>query len=116
MNKRSVGASYEGIACDYLKNRGYTILEKNYRNRAGEIDIIAMDGEYICFIEVKYRRDRGCGMPLEAVNFKKQKNIIKVAKYYLMMKGHTEWTPCRFDVVAIEGEDITLLQNAFEGA
>ena len=114
MNKREVGSKYENIAVSYLQEQGYTILEQNYRNRIGEIDIIAKDKEYLCFIVVKYRKDNGCGTPRAAVNYPKQKNISKVSMYYMMKNGLSEWTPCRYDVVAIEGEKIALYKNAFE--
>ena len=61
MNKRSVGSIYEQLAAEQLINMGYSVLACNYRNRFGEIDIIAKDGDTICFCEVKYRRDNGCG-------------------------------------------------------
>ena len=60
MNKRQTGTDYESLAAKYLVEQGFTIIEKNYRNRTGEIDIIARDGEYICFVEVKYRKDDRC--------------------------------------------------------
>ena len=97
MNKRSVGSIYEQLAAEQLINMGYSVLACNYRNRFGEIDIIAKDGDTICFCEVKYRRDNGCGRALEAVGYSKQKKIISVARYYLMTHGLNEWTPCRFD-------------------
>ncbi len=113
MNKRQVGGDYEQRAAAYLIEKGMSILEMNYRNRGGEIDIIAKDGEYICFVEVKYRTTNQYGSPLEAVNYRKQQQIRKVAQYYLMRHGLSEWTPCRFDVVAFEGEELTYLENAF---
>lgn len=102
------------MAADYLKENGYEILEYNYRNRIGEIDLVAKEGEYLCFVEVKYRKGTSQGSPFEAVNRRKQQNISLVAKHYLLTRGHSEWTPCRFDVVGITGEDIELVQNAFE--
>lgn len=114
MNKRKVGTTYEQIAAEYLKEQGYEILECNYRNRIGEIDIIGRDGEYLCFVEVKYRSDSVYGFGAEAVNLRKQKNIIRVAQFYMMKHELSEWTPCRFDVVAIDGAEISLIQNAFE--
>lgn len=113
-NRRQIGTAYERVAAEYLEGLGYEILEYNYRNRIGEIDLIAKDEEYLCFVEVKYRSDGSCGTGLEAVNYRKQKNIIRVAQFYLMKQGLSEWTPCRFDVVSIDGEDITLVKNAFE--
>ena len=113
MNTRKLGTSYEKIAADYLTDKGYEILEMNFRNRMGEIDIIAKDKEYYCFVEVKYRKNSSCGYALEAVTAKKQRIIRKVAMYYMMINNLNEWTPCRFDIVAIDGEEISLLQNAF---
>lgn len=113
MNKRQLGGEYEKLAAEYLKAQGYVILEQNYRCRSGEIDLIARDGEYLCFIEVKYRRETTCGSPFEAVGLHKRMQILKVARYYLMKKKLNLDTACRFDVVAIEGNEITLLRNAF---
>ena len=113
-NRRQTGARYEKLAAEYLTEHGYEILEYNYRNRTGEIDLVAKDGEYLCFVEVKYRRDTSSGSPLEAVGRRKQQNISKVAKYYLLTHGYSEWTPCRFDVVGITGEKFELVKNAFE--
>lgn len=113
MNKRQIGSDYEKQAAEYLKAKGMKILEMNFRNRGGEIDIIAKDGDYICFIEVKYRTTNQFGSPLEAVTYHKQQQIRKVAHFYMMCKGLHEWTPCRFDVIAFEGDTITHLENAF---
>ena len=95
MNKRSVGSIYEQLAAEQLINMGYSVLACNYRNRFGEIDIIAKD---------------------EAVGYSKQKKIISVARYYLMTHGLNEWTPCRFDVIAVDDDEVTVLKNAFEGS
>ena len=116
MNKRSVGSIYEQLVAEQLINMGYSVLARNYRNRFGEIDIIAKDGDTICFCEVKYRRNNGCGSALEAVGYSKQKKIISVARYYLMTHGLNEWTPCRFDVIAVDEDEVTVLKNAFEGS
>ena len=116
MNKRSVGSIYEQLAAEQLINMGYSVLACNYRNRFGEIDIIAKDGDTICLCEGKYRRDNGCGRALEAVGYRKQKKIISVARFYLMKHGLDEWTPCRFDVIAVDDDEVTVLKNAFEGS
>ena len=113
VNKRQTGTSYEIKAEEYLIQKGYQILERNFRNRSGEIDIIAKDGEYFCFIEVKYRATNAYGSPLEAVDFRKQNQIRKVANYYLMRNQLSEWTPCRFDVIGFVGEEMTHIENAF---
>jgi putative endonuclease len=113
INRRQIGTDYESCAAEYLKAQGYEIVERNFRCRTGEIDIIAREGEYLCFVEVKYRAGAGCGSPLEAVNYHKRQKILGVAKYYMMCHGLPTDTACRMDVVAIEGREITLLRNAF---
>lgn len=113
MNKREIGAEYEQKAVRYLESAGYRILDRNYRCRIGEIDIIAVQNEYLCFVEVKYRGNRGQGYPEEAVNYRKQQKIIQTAEVYMKQKKISFDTPCRFDVVAMEGEEIRLIQNAY---
>lgn len=114
-NQRAVGAFYEKRAGEYLESMGYLIIEYNFRCRLGEIDIIAKDGKCLVFCEVKYRSDERKGHPLDAVDGRKQRVISKCAAYYLMKK-RLQNIPCRFDVVSIEGENITLIRNAFEAA
>ena len=116
INKRAVGTAYEKLAGEYLTGQGYEILEYNFRCRMGEIDLVAKDGEYLVFVEVKYRSNGRTGSPLEAVDSRKQRVISKVASYYCLTHGHGEGQPCRFDVVAINGEEYTLIKNAFEYA
>ncbi len=111
-NKREIGNIGEDIACKYLESKNYKILERNFRCRSGEIDIIALDGDYIVFIEVKYRKDNSFGLPRESINYYKQRNISKVASYYLLTKNAFHKN-CRFDVVEVMGEQIEIIQNAF---
>lgn len=112
-NKRKIGNDYERLAGEYLKAQGYEILEYNFYTRAGEIDMIAKHDGYLVFIEVKYRKNASSGHPFEAIFIQKQKSISKCALYYMKKKGLTD-VPVRFDVVGILGEQIQLLQNAFE--
>ena len=100
-------------AQSYLTEKGYEILEYNYRCKLGEIDIIARDGDYLVFCEVKYRADDRKGTPAEAVDYAKQRVISKSALYYMTVNGIDE-IPCRFDVVSIEDDRIILYQNAFD--
>ncbi|WP_124066511.1 YraN family protein [Clostridium sp. E02] len=113
MNTREIGSTYESLAASFLKQAGYDILEQNYRDRSGEIDLIANDGKYYVFIEVKYRANGKKGDPAEAVDAKKQFKIRNMARRYLYRHHLEEDTPCRFDVVAILGQDVRLIQNAF---
>ena len=113
MNKRKTGTEYEELAARWLTGKGFEILEKNYRCRIGEIDLIARDREYLVFCEVKYRAGTGKGYPAEAVDFKKQRVISKCALYYLTKKGTMELS-CRFDVVSILNDKIQVIKNAFD--
>ena len=117
-SRKATGRSGEDLAALYLEQQGYTILERNYRLRIGEVDIIARDGEYLVFIEVKTRRSNRFGSPFEAVDVRKQKKIFQLAAAYLQGKE----LPVRFDVVAVhlneqgvrkQGVRIEILKNAF---
>ncbi len=118
------GQEGETIAADYLKKRGYKIVEQNFRCSIGEIDLIAWEGETLVFVEVKARSSSQFGGPEGAVTLRKQEKIIRVASAYLQQKKLLT-VLCRFDVVAVikaarplqdgTGVAITLFQNAFEG-
>lgn len=115
MQSNIYGKKSEIIASQFLKNKGYKILEVNYKNKIGEIDIIAQDKDYLVFVEVKARLSRAFGDPLEAVNYQKQQKIRRIAELYLIIKRKTN-VNCRFDVVSIlgnENPEITHIENAF---
>ena len=82
MNKRQTGSEWEQKAADYLAHNGMCIRERNFRNRQGEIDIIGTHDGYLVFAEVKYRSSPSMGHAAEAVDFRKQKQICRVADYY----------------------------------
>ena len=114
MNKRQIGTLYEEKAARCLQAAGYEILERNYRCRAGEIDLIAKDHDFLVFVEVKYRRNGSSGVSLEAVTPAKQRVISRVAQFYLTVKYNSVDVPCRFDVVGIDGDRLQWKKNAFE--
>ncbi|MDO4488766.1 MAG: YraN family protein [Eubacteriales bacterium] len=114
LNKRKIGSDYEERACEFLKKLGFMILERNFRNRTGEIDIIARDGRFISFIEVKYRSSLNTGFPSEAVNLRKQQKIINTSRYYLYTH-HLSEAYVRYDVVEICGNETRIIKNAFGG-
>ena len=113
LNKRELGTAYERKAGEYLEGLGYKILTYNFRNRYGEIDIIAMHKGYLVFVEVKYRANQSKGDALEAITLSKQKTICKVALYYMKKERLMDF-PVRFDVVGINGQEMQVIQNAFE--
>lgn len=112
-SSRAVGLRYEELAARYLTDKGYRILQRNYRCKLGEIDLIAKERGYLCFIEVKYRTNERVQNAAGAVNQAKQRRISRAAAYYLAEKGYCEDTPCRFDVVGITPEKIQVIRNAF---
>ena len=115
--RQEYGRRGETEAIRYLKKRGYRILEQNYRNRLGEIDIIAIDGRSIVFVEVKARSGRRFGTPKWAITPKKQRKISMVALSYLKATRQTE-AKARFDVVTFQSENgvprIEIIKNAFD--
>ncbi len=115
MNNRAVGSIYEEKAKEYLLEKGYQILAKNFRCRIGEIDLIARNEGYLCFIEVKYRSGMTKGYPAEAINLNKIRRITRTAQFYMLLHKLPQNTPCRFDVVVILEHEISLIKNAFDG-
>ena len=113
VNKRAAGADKEQLAARYLVDNGYTVLERNFRNKTGEIDIIAQNDNLIVFVEVKYRSSKKYGYAVEAVSYRKQQIIRQVAMYYLTTRYKSCDIPCRFDVIGIDGTYITHIKNAF---
>lgn len=123
IGKKDLGAKGEEIAVSFLKSKGYRIVERNYRVRLGEIDIIAEQGGDLVFIEVKTRTDILYGSPFESVTLQKQKQLSKVALEYMNKKSCHD-RPSRFDVVGVRlqmlNSDITrdasieIMQNAFD--
>lgn len=99
-NLKRIGNWGEAAAVGLLKKKGYVILERNFRGERGEIDIIARDNETLVFVEVKTRFHEGFGNPEDAVDYRKQAQIGKVAMVYLTEMGLEE-ADCRFDVVAV---------------
>ncbi|MBO6159617.1 MAG: YraN family protein [Firmicutes bacterium] len=113
-NKRLEGSVYEERAAEWLEEQGLIILERNFRCRQGEIDLIALDEDVLVFVEIKYRRTRNTGFAIEAVNPRKQAVIRRVAQYYLLKKRKSENVPCRFDVLGFDGARVTWIKNAYE--
>ncbi len=113
-----IGSEGERAAAEFLEARGYRILDRNYRTRLGEIDLIAAEGRTLVFVEVKVRRNDRFGGPAAAITSAKQARIARLAQQYVLSRRLGE-RPCRFDVVLIWGDDpktrrIELLPGAFE--
>ena len=108
-----VGRYGENAAVEFLKDEGYTILERNFRGANGEIDIVAIKDGQLSFVEVKSRKNTDFGYPAEAVTLKKQKKIINAAKVFLMR--FEEYNEISFDVCEVYTKErrINYIQNAF---
>lgn len=101
MSTIDIGNKGEDLACKYLQKLGYKILERNYRIRGGEIDIIAKDKEYLVFVEVKTRYSHDFGLPVESMTPWKIKYLLKTARFYLQKVGWGNG-PYRLDFVAVD--------------
>lgn len=115
--KQILGQEGERIAERYLKKKGYTLVERNFRCHTGELDLIALDRKVIVFIEVKTRTDDRFGTPLESVDRWKQQRMIRAALFFLSQHRLHD-RECRFDVIGISfsGREpvVEHIQNAFE--
>ena len=115
LNHKELGNWGEEIASNFLQDKGYQIQVKNYRCKQGEIDLIALDGKDLVFIEVKTRRNSTFGLPQEAIDKRKMKRLYMVAKNYLYINRIANQN-CRFDVVNILIKDkdyeIDVIKNA----
>jgi putative endonuclease len=115
--KQTLGREGEAVAEQFLRKKGYKVVERNYRCSAGELDLIVLDRRVVVFVEVKTRSGRGFGSPLEAVEFRKQRKMIRAAQFFLSAnKLHQR--DARFDVVGIywSGREpvVEHIENAFE--
>lgn len=95
------GAWGEEVACRYLQKQGYAILERNFRCRTGELDIVARMGETLCFVEVKSRKGLGTGYPAEAVTEQKQRHLRSAAEFYLHTHRLRGIDELRMDVIEV---------------
>lgn len=109
-SNREKGREGERLAVEFLKKQGVKIIEKNWKTRFGEIDLIGLDKGCVVFIEVKWRKNSSFGHPLESITPAKIKKIFATAKAYLKQMGWTD-REVRFDVVGIEGENINYIKG-----
>ena len=116
------GQYTESLACEYLKNKGFKLIEKNFTCRLGEIDLIMKDNNSFVFVEVRYRRNNNFGSGVESVTASKQKKLIKTASLYLQQHDKLNKYASRFDIISITGNietsninniDFYWVENAF---
>lgn len=118
-DNKSKGQHYESLASDYLKEQGLKLLNRNFQCRFGEIDLIMMQREVLCFIEVKYRTSMGYGGAASAIPAQKQKKIVKTAQIYIAENDRLKQHAMRFDALLMQQQkgdqniSIDWIQNAF---
>jgi putative endonuclease len=107
------GTLAEEAAANFLAGRGLRLLERNYRCRFGEIDLIMADGRTLVFVEVRYRRNKSFGGALESITHAKREKLLRAARHY--MGTRKEFPACRFDAVLLNGdtEELEWIENAF---
>lgn len=112
MDRKQRGDSVEKAAVAFLRSKGYEVIVENYRCPEGELDIVCRDGEEIVFVEVRSRADARFGGALYAVSQAKQQQVARVAQAFLSRtRSHSD--TCRFDVVAVTGDEIEHIIDAF---
>ena len=111
LRNKILGRQGEELTCKYLKQHGYKIIERNYKTPFGEADIIALQGDTYCFVEVKTRASDRFGVPAEAVDDKKQKRYRQIAGYFCAQKK--EEVPVRFDVASVYEGQLEYFEDAY---
>jgi putative endonuclease len=114
---RDRGQVAENLAADFLRSKGYRIVDRNFLCRFGEIDIVARDGEELVFVEVRSRKTAQSLDPIYSVNWRKQQKVIKAAQIYLSQRPTYAPIPSRFDVVIVTlgpQPDVVLVKDAFQ--
>jgi putative endonuclease len=109
---QSAGDRGEERAARFLECRGLRIVARNYRTRQGEIDLVAMDGHVLVFVEVRMRASARFGGGAESVDYRKRSRLVAAARHYLMRLGREP--ACRFDVVSLECDAPTWIRAAFD--
>lgn len=112
----TLGSRAENLALDFLQRQGMKLRHRNFNSRYGELDLVMQAGEYLVFVEVRYRKDQRFGGALESVDQRKQSKLRRTAEFYLQKHKSTD-SPCRFDILCIGGQlsqpTIDWIENAF---
>ena len=116
---KQAGREAEASALLYLQQQGMQLIAQNWLCKRGELDLVMLDGDTVVFVEVRYRRHSGWGGALHSVDFRKQQKVILAAQLFLQHETRWADSPCRFDVVAIEGQPgsgapLNWLKSAFD--
>lgn len=115
MDRQLIGKDAERSAEHWLVSQGLEFIQRNMRCRVGEIDLIMTDGEYLIFVEVRHRKHHTFGGAAESVDWRKQRKLLRAARFFLAANPHWSTFPCRFDIIAYEGNNTPLwYRNAFQ--
>jgi len=117
--RQQSGREAEACALNHLQQHGLRLITQNWSCKRGELDLVMLDGDTVVFVEVRYRRHAGWGGALESVDYRKQEKLVLTAQLFLQKESRWANAPCRFDVVAIEGDPgnappLNWLKNAFD--
>jgi putative endonuclease len=116
---QNAGREAEAFALQHLQRHGLSLITQNWLCKRGELDLVMLDGDTVVFVEVRYRRHAGWGGALESVDFRKREKLVRAAQFFLQKESRWANSPCRFDVVAINGDPgnapaLNWLKNAFD--
>lgn len=113
-----IGKQAEDLACDFLRQQGLRLLQRNYATRYGEIDLVMQDNDTTVFVEVRYRKRSDYVDAISSIDAYKQRKLVRAAQHYLQHSRHHQLQSARFDVVAIGEQEnqpqIRWIKNAFE--
>ncbi|APG03106.1 YraN family protein [Luteibacter rhizovicinus DSM 16549] len=112
--RRATGDCFEGAALSFLQSRGLRLVRANFLCRHGEIDLVMRDGPTLVFVEVRYRRSSAFGGALGSVTAAKRRKLISAAHLWLGWHPNDAQRPCRFDVLAFEGDTVEWIRAAFD--
>ena len=117
--RQNAGREAEAFALLHLQGQGLQLIAQNWLCKRGELDLVMLDGDAVVFVEVRYRRHSSWGGALESVDFRKQEKLINAAQLFLQQEAQWAGHPCRFDVIAIQGDPgdaapLDWLKNAFD--
>ncbi|MGV8861621.1 MAG: YraN family protein [Pseudomonas sp.] len=117
--RQQAGREAEAYALQHLQQQGLRLITQNWLCKRGELDLVMLDGDTVVFVEVRYRRHAGWGGALESVDVRKRGKLILAAQFFLQKESRWADSPCRFDVVAINGDPgsappLDWVRNAFD--
>jgi putative endonuclease len=117
--RQQAGREAEACALLHLQQQGLRLITQNWLCKHGELDLVMLDGDTVVFVEVRYRRHSAWGGAMESVDFRKQARLVRAAQLFLQQESQWAERPCRFDVIAVDGDPrdtapLNWIKNAFD--